>query len=421
MLDSYPCRKQISCVAVVLLLLLSSFDSLQAMEFKKGESVRASGRFTDLLFLAGGEVHADIDSTDDIFMVGREIRGSGGTQENLFAAGGSISLQKPRARTGVLAGGRVSIDGGELHDLILASGNVRIARTQITDDTVLAAGQIEITSDVVLGDSVTLAGGDVRIAGHAKGDVDISAGNVTLDGTFDKNLRVRADHVTLGPNARIQGDFLHGVKNLEVSPGAQILGRNESLPLPEARRASGVWSVIAGTLFFFGLLLAPMLAFLLFPKFIQDSARHVRLSFWESLGKGLVWTLIAPTALVILFISVIGIPVGVFAIPFLAVAGLMAWTIAAFVSGQQLRSWIQKRRPESTEPASTRTLFAWTLFGNLTLLILMSIPFIGFLICLLLFLSGLGALFTQLRGTRPQPQKPPPEPRKEFVPAENPV
>jgi cytoskeletal protein CcmA (bactofilin family) len=300
-----------------------------------------------------------------------------------------------------MAGGDVSTLRSHYRDLLAAGGRVRLERTQVDDDVMLAAGRIEITPGTEVGDSLVAAGREVVMEGRVGGGAEIAGNEVIIAGTIAKNLRVRADRVVLKAGARIEGDLLHSARLLEIEPGATVGGQAVPLPLGEAQvesESEGFWRRAAGILFFFGMILAPALVVAVFPQFVGSAGERLRSDISRSLGRGVLITILAPLLFGVLLASVIGAPVAIYAVFFFLAAAVLAWTTGVFAVGQQLRHGLRRRRISTTRLGERRAeLFGWTLLGALALFAVLWIPVLGGVLCFLIFLSSLGAVYSQLR------------------------
>lgn len=367
--------------AIKSFLFLSFLISLpaHAMEFRTGDSIEVQGSYSDNLFVAGGEVHAQLQSIDDVFMAAGQINLEGDAAESLWLAAGNLSLRNLTTRYGVLAGGNVLLVNSTIRELIAAGGSVRLQKIEIQDDLVLAGGKIFFDKDSNVKGSATIAGGEVTLAGHFSGEV-----------------RVTADELKLDPSLVIEGNLTHKTASFEVAEGARILGQTKAMPMEEQDWFEGgvVAMGFAGVLFFLGcLLIVPILA-ILFPKVTDQGSAILRKHFWESLGKGVVAAVVALLVWSVLLASVIGTPIALISIPFLAVAKMLAWTIAIFSVATLIRGGISKKGEIAL---SRKGRFGWTLLASLVVGAVFLIPILGFLLILLLFFAGFGALYLEMK------------------------
>jgi hypothetical protein len=138
-----------------------------------------------------------------------------------------------------------------------------------------------------------------------------------------------------------------------------------------------------GTLIsFFGALIVGLLYFKFFPKSFAGSAKLVSESFWKSLGVGFLITICTIPALLIMAITIVGLPVAGIAIVMLTLYSYLA----KIVVGSALGVWISQKMKWKASAYGAFTL------GLLAFYILKFIPVIGGLAGMAVLWSGLGAL-----------------------------
>jgi len=356
-------------------MLTFNIQQTHANQNDEKENISIRGEYQENLYKAGGFVNADFTSLDDVYIAGGEIDFKASVQKDLFLAGGSIIIQDSQAQLAAVAGGTLSISQSNFRELILAGGNIQLDSGSISDDLVAAGGNIRINQDVKVGGSSNLAGG-----------------KVTIKGQFLGNVRVYAKDLYLAPSTIIKGSLSYYAEEVEIDPKAQILG--DRILLPKLDHEMGTGTLISGIflmiLFFIGaLFIAPLLS-LFFPKLVFEANTQVRENFWSILGKGTLIILLMPITLTLLFISILGFPFAMASLPFIAAAFILAWSIAAFIIGNQLYIWLNKTETSSSK--NTKARFGWTILGTFVLNTIVLIPFLGFIFCLLATLVGFGAL-----------------------------
>lgn len=306
-------------------------------------------------------------------------------------------------------GGTVVVEAGETVDSLEAFGGTVVVSGAVTGDVSAVGGDVRVGETGEVRGDLEAAGGSVTIAGTVDGDVDAAAGSLTItddgtvggtlmagagtatiDGTIDGDAQIGADTIQLGDDASIAGDLrydgtLEGDTDvvegeLEEDPALGVDGAPMIGPL-----ASWVFAayVLAANLLVGALLLA------LFPRFSDGVAGHVA---GEPLRSGLagVGVLLGiPVVLIMLAISVIGIPLSLFGGLLFA---LVLWI--GFVYGWfAVAAWLL-----SLVGLGNRWLAL--LVGLVTGAVLsqLPIPVIGEVITLLVLLLGLGALARALFG-----------------------
>lgn len=364
------------CLPFVSLGLMLSL-SLEAAHFKRGDRIELRGEYSDNLFAAGGDISADLKSTDDIYLAGGKIRFRGSTREDL-----------------AVAGGEVSIADAKIQELVVAGGSVRIERAEISDDAVTAGGEVFFGPDTTVRGSANIAGGEVTLSGNFAGDVEVSAGRLRIE-----------------PTAVISGNLGHRTRDLEIAPGARILGQTIART-PDVAPSGGVFALltIGSLLFFLGtFLVAPVWA-TLFPGAATYGADRIRAYFWEMLGKGFASVVFAPVVLAILMISVVGTPLALTLVPLFIAGAVLAWSIAVHALGVSMHARL-RRGSEAAEFTGKRR-FGWTMLASLVMALALMVPVAGAVFAMLGFFVGVGALYELMRA-RFARKPPAPETRAE--------
>lgn len=332
--------------------------------------------------------------------------------------GGTIVVEEGQTTNGISAmAGTVVVRGTVDGDVSVLAGTVEIAQTgTVTGDVSGAAGSVTIDGRVDGG--VHLASGDVRFGPSSVigGDVNVGSGTVRLAGTIDGGATVGADQLTVAPTARIAGNLRYD-GTLTLQDGATVGGsvvRDDSLgtgPSWGAWSGSGVAWRIPGWLdtiygFFANLLLGALLL-LLFPRFSAGVADTVERRPLRTGAWGLVGLVVTPIVLVLLLVTIIGIPI---ALVGALLFGLSVWIGVVYGEFAIGRYLLERLDAEGRWYALVLGLLLFSLLGL--------VPVLGDLAILVALLVGLGALGIalrrawRLRGDRsagPETDEPPAE------------
>ncbi len=360
---------------------------------------------------------------EDEYLTGPNVDVARNVPGDLVAAGGNVRVGASVAESAILAGGNVVIDGSVEDDVIAAGGEV-VLRGHAGDDARLAGGTVSISGRVE--DDVTAAGGTVRIerAGDIGGRAWLAGGEIVMAGTVGRQLRaagrhvsiegtvrgnvhVEADALDIGPTARIDGDVVHrGAREPRIDPAARIGGRVEHRPSVAAPRARA-FAVLTWLLLLPALLLTGAVMIFAFPRFTPAAAQAIETDPWRSLGVGALALLGAPAVMVALFVTGVGIPLGLILLAGYLVALLVGYLVAALFVGlvgvRRLRGEPPGSPIPKRGPLVLRLLAALVVLGILRL-----VPVLGGLVSLAALLFGMGALVMQLHrayrgGERAQP------------------
>jgi len=315
------------------------------------------------------------------------------TAQSVQGASGTIVVDEGETVDGIDGvAGTIVVRGTVDGDLSGAAGSIRVAETGRVDGNVQAAAGTIVVDGTVGGNVETGAGSfELTDTGRIGGSLDVGAGSITVDGAVDGDVRAAADSVVLGPNADVGGEFRYDAETFAESPDATVAGgvvEDTSL-----RGDTGVafGSDLApswvGSAYGVAVNLALGAVLLLaFPRFSRDVADRVGGDSLRSGGVGLLALIVTPILLVLVAVTVVGIP--------LALVGIAAYVVAIWIGSvygrYALGSWVLDRlgRPNR---------WVALLLGVLGIAAIGLIPWVGGLVDLLVLLLGLGALALGLR------------------------
>jgi len=287
--------------------------------------------------------------------------------------GGSVVVGSDETIEGNLDifGGSVVVRGTVTGDLNVFAGSVRIEGT-VEGDVSASAGT------VVLGPNATVGG-----------NLDAAAGTVTVAGTVDGNVDAAAETITLAPTAAVGGDLTYGGQ-LVREDGAQVSGSVTQGELAGGGAAGPVPSAPGWVVGVYGLLVNAALGavlLLVFPQFSRSLAARARNSPLRSGGTGLLVLIGVPVVLVLVALTIVGIPLtlaGTFAFVF------VLW-VAAVYGRYAVGAWLSRL-------VGVENRWAGLLVGLVAVAVLKQVPFLSGLVEFLVLLLGLGALSLTLYG-----------------------
>jgi len=312
------------------------------------------------------------------------------------------------AQTG--GGGTIVVDQGQTSSGISSVAGAIIVRGTVDGDISALAGDVVVERTGVVTGDVTGASGSLRIAGRVDGSVEYAAGNVVFEptseiggnvnvgagnvvfaGTVDGSVTAGADQIHLAPSAVIGGDFRYD-GTLDQRPGATVRGsviRDESISGPSPLGWGSTLTIPAwfDTVYgFFANLLIGALLLVIFPRFserVADTGRDepLRSGLW-----GLIGLVVTPVVLVLIALTIIGIPI--------TLLGFLLYIVVAWV-GLVYGEYTVGRYLLARADAGGR--WVALILGLLLFSVLGLVPIVGGLAIFLVLLVGLGALGTAVR------------------------
>lgn len=316
---------------------------------------------------------------DDLFIGAQTVEIAGTVNGDVFIGAQTVKI------TGII--------NGNLH-----IGANTIDLGGIVKGNVYGGSQSILVNASTIGGSLLVGGATVNIdkGSSIGGSILAGAGTISVDSKVKRSVYLGAGSITVGDNARIGKDLYYSAGDTpteaNISPKAKIAGQiyksevdtakadiNVNKLFPKAIRMGSVFAAFGSCL---GALIVGLLYFKLFAKHSIETAGIVSKSFWKSLGVGFLVTIAFVPGLIILLVTVIGIPLA--GLTFLML--LLYGYLAKIVVGSALGAWISKR---FNWKISTFWTFALGLF---VICLIRPIPFVGPLCGAVVLWTGLGAL-----------------------------
>ena len=310
---------------------------------------------------AGMDVSVADSVAGDLMATGAAVSVSGPVGGDFLSAGGSVTASGPVAGSVRAAGGEVTVAGSVGRNVTLAGGSVRLA----------PGGRVE--------GNAYLAGGEIVIEGTVAGQVRVSGQTVRVLGRIDGPVEVTAERVVVGSRARLEGGLTHTSPGpAEVAHGARIAGTVTHRPAGDpGPLASWVGRLlrVAAFLFTGGVLVA------LFPGAFDRLRDTLEERPGPSLGLGLAALVALPIALLLLAVTVLGLP--------LVLIGGSLFGGALYVARAVAAVWLGDRLLARGPGRGAR--IAAFLVGGALLALAGLLPWVGWVVTLLATLAGLGA------------------------------
>lgn len=375
-----------------LLILLAALLAAQflaapagAMEFYQGGSVSLpQGKIEGPVFIAGDNVVIDSEIDGDVFAAGQTVTFNGKIKGDLLAAGNSVRING-------------AVDG----DVRAAANSINVSG-QITGSLTAAAADLQLLNGSLVNRDMQAAAKNMSLSGLV-GRHFLGAGeSIFLDSPLGGDVVARpVSSLTLGPHAAIAGNLAYSSQNqAAIDPGAQIGGTTDWTKL-EPRQQPGPrrgFNWLSQLIWFASGVLVWGIFTLIFPLLWKNLSMTIKGTPLASLGWGVLALLVTPLAILLLLITVVGIPISLvlaFAYGALLYAGKI---IAGDAAGRYLSGrfgW------ESRVPAIVPFMT-----GLAGLILLTNIPIVGTIINIAVTALAMGAVALTLYNWRRRPPFP---------------
>ncbi len=332
------------------------------------------------------------DATDKVQEKARELAEKTGDEEE--------RAKKPHKKPHASAAIEVD-DESDSTDLRGAWGYQapRGSRVRVMDDNHVAKGV------TVKGDAVAVLG-DLSVEGEVGRDAVSVLGDNHIDGVVHRNVVGILGDITLGPNARVDGNVINISGEVHRDPAAVVHGQikeqdvdeefaparawwNKTLrvgrPLAIGAHLGWLWVLTAISLGFYALL------GLVFPTTLRKCGDKLVLQPGLTVLAAVLSVLALPLLFVLLCITLIGIPIALLLLPVGVIFGVFFGK--ASIYGLVGRKFFHDR----FHPAVT------VLLGALIFVVLFLVPVLGLLLSLLVAFLGFGCVILTLFNPAPKP------------------
>jgi len=323
------------------------------------------------------------------------------------------------------------------HKDVIVKQDEELKETVITDKSITIDGKLEgdcisFGGDIVIrgrvyGNTVSF-GGKIFNSGKVDGDMVSLGSNIENSGDVDGNIVSVGGDIILKSGSKIAGDITSTGGMVEKDDDVIIQGKTTSLNIKSAKKLSssiikfvnyfikenredeGFFSIFKilsfGFIFLFSIIFSILIILIIplifFSKNVENIARNIAENLYLSFGIGILISISIFPALLIVIISIIGIPLVPFIILLIFISLIFGFSGFSLVLANKFFEGIKKEGPKSI---MWRGFIGYLII--ISLIIFGIIPFIGWIfyfIALIIILFGLviglGSVWKTRFGTR---------------------
>jgi hypothetical protein len=378
---------------------------------------------------------ADSVYNDDVFIAGNNLKFDSKVGGDLFAACNEIVQSE--AIDGNFNGFCQSIQSlGPIGGSFRFFGRFISCNAPIGRNVIAFGQEITIGPNCEIGHDAHLFAAKVNFQGRANGDLDISAGQASLLGSVAGCFCFEGGSLVIGPNAVIEGDLIYETpEKADISTSARITGEVKWTRTERKEREESGWITFGKistwlishrgyflfmTVISLGLFIGSAIPFpavmsmiilwimlaisgniliLLSKSMALRTEQTLSARLFPSLGFGFVILLLAPIVSVVLLLTIIGAPLGAVLI--------LLFGAGCFAGGIYASLFIGRKIFELLGISRGRPCYLCFTIGMVILVALSFIPIVGYLLSMLVIMTGLGgltlALFSGLNSTENKP------------------
>jgi len=290
-----------------------------------------------LMLDAGDSVDIREKVEGDAYLAGQTVRVQERIEGDAIIAGGVVDIDSSITQDAIIAGDKITINQ-EIGDDIRLAGNSVIIKANVKGDVIVFADTLIIDKDVTIsGDiiafvskfqldgtvsgNIKIASVDSNITGTVLGDTKIRTADFSLEGILaGKTEFVAEQSVNITESAKFGNTVNYGhTKELDLKPNLEegvSANFDPELLQPRTTRQDIMNNMFSGMLVFriFSAALVILLVAWLSGKFISRAVKNIQSGkdFRQAFFYGILLFFLPISIIVLLFVSIIGIPVALF-------------------------------------------------------------------------------------------------------------
>jgi cytoskeletal protein CcmA (bactofilin family) len=357
-------------LALLALTVIGSFAGLLFSRSVAAQSfnptVPANTIINSSVYATGKSIYIGGTVNGDVYCFGQNITINGQVNGDVLCAAQDITINGHVNGNARLAGQTVNVSG------------------QISGNVTVAGGQVMFAQSSKVGSDLTAFGSNLDMNGSVGRDAVIAGSIMNIRGNIGRNVTASSSDFSVLGQAKIGGALTYTSKNgAHVDSSAQIVGATTH-KLPSQHKHSFAVSRYVRITLIISTILFALLLVVLFPQLLHQLARQTNQRFWVTLLTGFIAALVLPVLLILLIVSLIGLPVAL-------VIGL-AWALLALASGPVAAYYLGSRIF-----ANGKNAVVIMLIGALLLEAIYLIPIVGVIASVLAYMLGLGAELLALK------------------------
>lgn len=368
-LSNYKVMKWLMALIVLTLLIPTAAMALDVRQDQDVTFVRSEETVKGPGFYFGKIVQIDGTIDGALFVAAQEIKINGVVKGDLFTASQNVQIN--------------GIVDGDVHS---AAQEIQITG-QINGDALTASEKLIIDKKAIIQRDAILAASQIMHAGSIQRQMLAAAKHILLSGSVNDDANLAVEDLEVQSSGSINGDLKYtGPNQANIAGDAKVVGKvNWQKVAAKVQKKETFINQLSSVLFGLAGTLILWIALTLWrPNFWQTTAVPLLERPLVSLGVGALALVFTPLLVIILLITIVGIPLGVIIGITYGIALYAAKIIVAVSVGYWLANkfgWPQLHKG------------VWLVLLGLSILAVMAnLPVIGLFCKLLIILAGLGSL-----------------------------
>jgi cytoskeletal protein CcmA (bactofilin family) len=358
-------------LVILILAIFFIMISFFSIRFNKLE---IDDKVSGFCLIAGNHIQIDGQVNGLLFTIGNQI------VINSHIKGNVIALGKDMIINGIIEGSLYSVTASEK---IIG---------KISEKLYAFTYSFDLNNIGVIDQDAYLACNQAKIMGHIVKNLVVRGNTILVGGQIGNDAKINADEVVITPGALIQGNLnyigLHKAPFAnEHTVKGQIHWEEKVKPVPNPQLTLINQIKLALILLFLSVLIWGIIKYFR-PTFWENTTKNISNNPKKTLLFGLIILFIFPFALLLLFMTIIGVPFFLFGLIMGGLAVIISYLIVAVFIGNYIKEQVPLKKHNLDIIYLTLGLIIIYLFSK--------IPYMEPVISLLIIFTGLGSLYRTL-------------------------
>ncbi|TDS16847.1 polymer-forming protein [Maribacter caenipelagi] len=375
----------------VLLFFTFLFSIMANGQQEKNRDINITEHQKDDFYMAGENIDVNAIIDGDLVLAGSNITVKDTVHQDLIVAGGEIIVKgfiKDDIRA---AGGKLTIDAEVGDDIIIAGGEVLITKNAIIHGNLINfSGDIEMNGQIL--GNIKSYSGEIKINGTIEKEAELNAEKIYIDGKINGTSKLAAESITIGENAIFNNnvnywseegslDFKNSLVGASASFDESLKGDREDFTL----KSFGIAAIGFWIFYLLSAFLVILIINWAFGNFLHTISANLDTNILRNLGYGAIYIFGIPLVILLLFLIIIGIPIGMFLGGFYLFSLLFGHLVTAL-----LCTYFLETKGSKNWDMWTRAFIALGIAAVIRLTTF--IPFLGSLLAFIVIAIGYGLI-----------------------------
>lgn len=336
--------------------------------------------------VTGDNTHIGPDETvnDDLYITGQTIVIEGTVNGDVYAAGKTVTVKGTINGDLIAVGQTVLVEGTVKQHVRVAGQTVQLLSATVGSGLSAAGQTVTMDSATSIDGGVQVAGQSVQLDGKVARGVMAGGETVAINGSVGRDIHAAVTTLSFGGKATVDGRVMYRSGNdARIASGAHIQGgTSRQAPPVRSRRDDQSGRIVFGLAWLLASFVTGALIIRLLPGPVAAAASTATRKPLQAVGLGLVALIVALPAVVLLGITIVGLPLALMLLVAFFVSLYLSHLVAALALGQ----WLVKMGAMHQSP-----YFA-LIIGLVVLAIVGLVPLLGGVVGFAALLLGLGTI-----------------------------